>query len=50
LPTLVQATVFVTLIAVAVLRAWLGAGIVARMKARAIQFGMGVALLVAARS
>lgn len=59
LPTVVQALVFIatvtvgsatliTMIAAAVLGAWLGAGVVARMPKRAIQIGMGVALLVAA--
>jgi uncharacterized membrane protein YfcA len=59
LPTVAQALIFiaavvvdpltlVTMIAAAVVGAWLGAGIVARLPARAIQIGMGVALLVAA--
>ena len=38
----------VSLIAAAVLGMWLGAGVVARLPRRAIQIGMGVALLVAA--
>jgi uncharacterized membrane protein YfcA len=42
-PTLLAAT-----ISSAVLGAWLGAGIVSRMPRRAIQVGMGVALLIAA--
>jgi uncharacterized membrane protein YfcA len=59
LPTLVQALIFIAavevdpltlilMIASAVLGAWLGAGIVARLPKRAIQVGMGAALLVAA--
>ncbi len=59
LPTFVQAIAFakaieveaatlVLLIGSSVLGAWLGAGVVARMSRRAIQLGMGVALLVAA--
>jgi len=59
LPTVVQALIFVltvtvgpvTLIAMilaSVLGAWLGAGVVARLNRRAIQIGMGAALLVAA--
>ncbi len=59
LPTVAQALVFIatvtvgftTLIAMivaAVLGAWLGAGVVTRLPRRAIQFGMGVALFVAA--
>jgi uncharacterized membrane protein YfcA len=59
LPTVTQALIFiavvsvdpvtlVTMIAAAVLGAWLGAGVVARLPARAIQIGMGVALLAAA--
>jgi len=59
LPTVAQALIFiaavvvdpltlVTMIAAAVVGAWLGAGIVARLPARGIQIGMGVALLVAA--
>jgi uncharacterized membrane protein YfcA len=59
LPTLTQALIFisavyvdvttlVTMIAAAVLGAWLGVGIVARLPRRAIQAGMGVALLIAA--
>ena len=59
LPTLAQAVIFVTAIDVApstlipmvvaaVAGAWLGAGVVARMNRRAIQLGMGIALLVAA--
>jgi uncharacterized membrane protein YfcA len=59
LPTVAQALIFiavvtvdpttlVTMIAAAVLGAWLGAGVVARLPRRAIQIGMGVALLVAA--
>jgi len=59
LPTIAQAVIFVTAIAVAPLTlitmvaaavagAWLGAGVVARLPRRAIQLGMGIALLVAA--
>jgi uncharacterized membrane protein YfcA len=59
LPTIAQAIIFVTAIDVApstlvpmvlaaVVGAWLGAGVVARMNRRAIQLGMGIALLVAA--
>jgi uncharacterized membrane protein YfcA len=58
-PTLVQALIFIAAIAVdprtlvlmiaaSVVGAWLGAGIVTRLPKRAIQVGMGVALLVAA--
>lgn len=59
LPTTVQALIFVTLVSVdlvtlvgmiaaAVVGAWIGVGIVARLPRRAIQIGMGVALLAAA--
>jgi uncharacterized membrane protein YfcA len=59
LPTVAQAIIFITviqvdpitlvlLIAAAVLGAWLGAGVVASWPRRAIQIGMGSALLVAA--
>ena len=59
LPTITQALIFiavvtvdpltlVAMIAAAVVGAWLGAGVVARLPARGIQLGMGVALLVAA--
>jgi len=61
LPTFVQAIIFiyllwsgadaltlVAMIAAAVLGAWLGAGVVARMPRRAIQIGLGTVLLVAA--
>lgn len=59
LPTLAQALIFigtvtvdtttlVSMICAAVLGAWLGAGVVTRMPRRAIQFGMGTALAVAA--
>lgn len=44
----VDATTLVAMILAAVLGAWLGAGIVARLPRRAIQVGMGVALLIAA--
>jgi uncharacterized membrane protein YfcA len=59
LPTIVQAFIYIAivevdmttlilLIAAAVLGMWLGAGVVAKLPRRAIQIGMGVALLVAA--
>jgi len=59
LPTLAQAVIFIAavsvdlwtlmgMIAAAVLGAWLGVGIVARLPRRSIQIGMGVALLFAA--
>jgi uncharacterized membrane protein YfcA len=59
LPTVVQALVFVATVSVdvttligmivaAVLGAWLGAGVVTRLPRRAIQVGMGLALLAAA--
>jgi uncharacterized membrane protein YfcA len=59
LPTTAQALIFVavvtvdittlvSMIAAAVLGAWLGVGIVARLPRRAIQLGMGFALLIAA--
>jgi len=59
LPTMAQALIFIAAVAVepvllasmitsAVLGAWLGAGIVVRLQRRAIQLGMGVALLIAA--
>jgi uncharacterized membrane protein YfcA len=59
LPTITQAFIFialvqvemltlVSLIAAAVVGAWLGAGVVAKWPKRRIQAGMGVALLVAA--
>lgn len=59
LPTIAQALIFiavvkvdpltlVAMIAASVLGAWLGAGVVARLPPRAIQLGMGAALLVAA--
>lgn len=41
-------TTLVLMIAAAVLGAWLGAGLVARAPRRAIQLGMGVALLISA--
>jgi uncharacterized membrane protein YfcA len=44
----VEFTTLVSMIAAAVLGAWLGAGIVARWDRRKVQIGMGVALLVAA--
>jgi uncharacterized membrane protein YfcA len=59
LPTFVEAAIFIAIvtldattliamIAAAVLGAWLGAGVVARAPRRAIQVGMGAALLCAA--
>ncbi len=59
LPTITQALIFVaivtvdlrtlaSMIAAAIAGAWLGVGIVARLPRRAIQIGMGLALLVAA--
>jgi uncharacterized membrane protein YfcA len=44
----VEFRTLVLLIAAAMLGAWLGAGVVARLPRRAIQLGMGAALLVAA--
>ena len=44
----VDLTTLVTMIAAAVLGAWLGAGVVARLARRAIQVGMGLALTIAA--
>jgi uncharacterized membrane protein YfcA len=59
LPTMTQALIFIatvsvdlttltSMIAAAVLGAWLGVGLVSRLSRRAIQLGMGVALLCAA--
>jgi uncharacterized membrane protein YfcA len=59
LPTLVQALIFIAVVTVdpftlisiigaAVLGAWLGVRIVSRLRRRAIQLGMGAALLIAA--
>jgi uncharacterized membrane protein YfcA len=59
LPTVAQALIFISavdvdvttlvgMIVAAVLGAWLGVGVVARLPRRAIQVGMGVALLIAA--
>ena len=59
LPTVVEALIFISLvtvdaltligmIAAAVVGAWLGAGVVSRLPRRAVRFGMGVALLIAA--
>ena len=59
LPTIAQAIIFTTAIAVApvtlvsmvaaaVAGSYLGAGVVARLPRRGVQFGMGIALLVAA--
>jgi uncharacterized membrane protein YfcA len=59
LPTIAQALIFiavvqvdpttlVAMIAAAVVGAWIGSGIVTKLPRRAIQIGMGVALLVAA--
>ena len=58
LPVVVEALIFISAVAVdvvtlvsmigaAVIGAWLGVGVVARLPRRAIQFGMGTALLVA---
>lgn len=44
----VDMTTLISLIGAAVLGMWLGAGVVAKLPRRAIQIGMGVALLVAA--
>src|SRR6266404_370219 len=44
----VDMATLISLIAASVLGMWLGAGVVARLPRRAIQIGMGVALLVAA--
>lgn len=44
----VDVTTLVTMIGAAVLGAWLGAGVVARLPRRAIQIGMGLALAIAA--
>ena len=44
----VDLTTLVSMIAAAVLGAWLGVGVVARLPRRAIQVGMGVALLISA--
>ncbi len=44
----VDLTTLVTMIGAAVLGAWLGAGVVARLPRRAIQVGMGLALTIAA--
>ncbi len=59
LPTMAQALIFiatvtvdlttlVSMVAAAVLGAWLGVGLVSKLSRRAIQLGMGAALLVAA--
>jgi uncharacterized membrane protein YfcA len=59
LPTVAQALIFIAavsvdpltlviMIAAAVAGAWLGSGVVARLPRRAIQVGMGIALLIAA--
>jgi uncharacterized membrane protein YfcA len=44
----VDLTTLISMIAAAVLGAWLGVGVVARLPRRAIQVGMGVALLISA--
>jgi len=60
-PVIIQAFIFIAIIQIdlatlvsmiggAVLGAWLGAGVVARLPRRQIQIGMGIALLVAAAS
>ena len=46
----IDMTTLVSMITAAVLGAWLGSGVVARLPRRKIQIGMGVALLVAAAS
>jgi uncharacterized membrane protein YfcA len=59
LPTIVQAFIFtklvpvesktlISMIAASILGAWLGAGVVSRWPRQRVQFGMGLALLVAA--
>ena len=59
LPTVVEALIFITIVSVdpvtllsmiaaSMLGAWLGAGVVARLPRRAVQIGMGIALLIAA--
>ncbi|MGD9600155.1 MAG: sulfite exporter TauE/SafE family protein [Steroidobacteraceae bacterium] len=59
LPTITEALIFIAIvtvdfttlvgmIAASVAGAWLGAGVVARLPRRAVQLGMGVALLIAA--
>lgn len=59
LPTITEALIFIAIvtvdfttligmIAASVAGAWLGAGVVARLPRRAVQLGMGIALLVAA--
>lgn len=59
LPTVAQALIYITIVQVelrtlvllivaAVLGSWLGAGFVSRLPRRAVQFGMGIALLAAA--
>lgn len=44
----VDATTLVVMIAAAILGSWLGAGVVTRLPRRAIQVGMGIAMLTAA--
>src|SRR5262245_31564828 len=59
LPTIVQALIYITIVKVdfttlillivaAVVGSWLGAGIVSGLSRRAVQIGMGTALLIAA--
>ncbi len=59
LPTIIQATIYITIVEVefgtlvaiigaAVAGAWLGAGVVSRLKRRQVQIGMGFALIGAA--
>ena len=58
LPVVIEALIFISVVAVdlvtlvtmigaAVIGAWLGVGVVSRLPKRAIQIGMGLALLVA---
>jgi len=44
----VDVTTLVAMIGAAVIGAWFGAGLVTRLSLRAVQFGMGIALLIAA--
>ena len=47
-PTLVEGLIFIAAVTVAIAGAWLGAGVVSRLSRRAVQVGMGIALIVAA--